>query len=66
MPRIELAYWHGTHKPGDVIDVDDVQLRELQRDGRVARVGVPEPTDAAPEPTPAAEPEAPEPGRKRR
>ncbi|HEY9370368.1 hypothetical protein [Streptomyces sp.] len=63
MPRIELAYWHGTHQPGDVIDVDDVQLREMQRDGRVARVVT---SAAAPEPTPAAEPEAPEPGRKRR
>lgn len=38
MPRIRLSFWHGDHVPGDVIDVDDEQLRALKRDGRVAEV----------------------------
>lgn len=36
MPRIKLANWYGDHKPGDEIDVDDVQLKALRRDGLVA------------------------------
>jgi hypothetical protein len=43
MPRIELAYWHGRHKPGDIIDVSDDEARQLVRDGRVARVVPDEP-----------------------
>lgn len=38
MPRIRLAYWHGSHKPGDEVDVSDDELRDLTRDGRVAEV----------------------------
>jgi hypothetical protein len=38
MPRIRLANWYGDHKPGDEIDVDDVALKALHRDGIVAEV----------------------------
>lgn len=38
MPRIKLAYWHGSHKPGDEIDVSADELAGLHRDGRVAEV----------------------------
>ncbi|MFF1709318.1 hypothetical protein [Streptomyces sp. NPDC058268] len=38
MPRIKLAHWHDGHAPGDEIDVNDTELKELRRDGRVASV----------------------------
>ncbi|WP_217235468.1 hypothetical protein [Streptomyces sp. AC555_RSS877] len=38
MPRIKLANWYGDHKPGDEIDVDEVTLKALHRDGIVAEV----------------------------
>jgi hypothetical protein len=52
MTRIRLAFWHGTHQPGDEIDVTDDELATLQRDGRVAAVLKPLP---APPPAPAEE-----------
>ncbi|CAM5603979.1 hypothetical protein [Streptomyces coeruleorubidus] len=76
MPRIKLANWYGDHKPGDEIDVDEVLLKALRRDGVVAEVLEP-PVEPAPtpqqqrpaQPEPAveqrAEPAA-ETGRKRR
>ncbi|MFG3476476.1 hypothetical protein ACGF3K_14590 [Streptomyces sp. NPDC047980] len=77
MPRIRLAYWHGSNKPGDEVDVSDDDLRDLQRDGRVAEVLEPAHAEAepAPEPQPEPGPEAVDaaqpdgaasPGRKRR
>ncbi|MEU6661260.1 hypothetical protein [Streptomyces sp. NPDC046821] len=54
MSRIELAHWYRGHKPGSELDVTDVELRELRRDGRVARV-VDEPQVAAAEPVEATE-----------
>lgn len=36
--RIKLAHWYGDHAPGDEIDVDEVTVKALQRDGRVAEV----------------------------
>ncbi|MFE9684182.1 hypothetical protein [Streptomyces sp. NPDC006285] len=62
MPRITLAHWHAGRAPGEDIDVDDEELKQLRRDGRVAAVHdeQPEPEAAPePEPVPAA---APEPG----
>jgi hypothetical protein len=38
MPRIKLANWYGDHKPGDEIEVDEVALKALHRDGIVAEV----------------------------
>lgn len=38
MPRIKLAGWHGNKPPGTELDVDDVQLKALRRDGRVSEV----------------------------
>lgn len=38
MPRIKLAHFVGDHKPGDEIEVSDVELASLTRDGRVASV----------------------------
>lgn len=38
MPRIKLASWYGDKAPGDEMDVDDVTLKALRRDGRVAEV----------------------------
>lgn len=38
MPRIKLAFWHGDHKPGDEIEVNEDELAALRRDGRVAEV----------------------------
>jgi hypothetical protein len=75
MPRIKLANWYGDRAPGDEIDVDEVALKALRRDGLVAEVlgydngGVVEPgrieaTNASGEEQPVA-PE-PQTGRKRR
>lgn len=36
MPRIRLAAWYGGAAPGTELDVDDVQLKEMTRDGLVA------------------------------
>jgi hypothetical protein len=56
MPRIQLAYWHGEHAPGDEVNVSDDELAALTRDGRVAEVL----QEAAPAETPApAAPAAP-------
>lgn len=38
MPRIKLASWYGDKAPGEEMDVDDVTLKALRRDGRVAEV----------------------------
>lgn len=38
MPRIKLASWYGDKTPGEEMDVDDVTLKALRRDGRVAEV----------------------------
>jgi len=75
MPRIKLAFWHGDHVPGDVVDVTADELAALSRDGRVAEVlgydngGVLE-AKAAESVNESDEPEAVEPapstGRKRR
>lgn len=71
MPRIQLAYWHGEHAPGDEVDVTDDELHALRRDGRVAAVledpaATPQPAPAAPaEPEPEPETPAPE-GRARK
>ncbi|MFE0887917.1 hypothetical protein ACFW4Q_02580 [Streptomyces rochei] len=46
---IKLASWYGDHKPGDEIDVDDVLLKALCKDGRVAAV-VEAPTEEPPAP----------------
>lgn len=54
MPRIELAFWHGKHKPGDVIQVTEDEVRALRRDGRVAKV-LPDIAPPAPDVSPAAE-----------
>ncbi|MET7429638.1 hypothetical protein ABZT16_11650 [Streptomyces flaveolus] len=71
MPRVKLANWYGDHKPGDEIDVDDVMLKALHRDGLIAKV-VEAPAEQ-PEQTPAPQQEGPaqpqpavETGRKRR
>lgn len=53
MPRIKLANWYGARKPGDEIDVDEVLLKALRRDGLVAEVL------QAPEPAPAPQQESP-------
>jgi hypothetical protein len=75
MPRIQLAHWHGQHRPGDELDVTAEELVAMRRDGRVAQVldDTPQQASAAePEETPAEplaeaseEPE-PEPARARR
>jgi hypothetical protein len=36
MPEVTLAHWYGDKAPGETIDVDDVQLKALRRDGLVA------------------------------
>lgn len=79
MPRIKLAHWHDGRPPGAELDVDDVQLAALKRDGRVAEVldtaspdaavgdgppAAPEEQAAAEEPEPVPEPATPQ--RKRR
>jgi len=74
MPRIKLAGWYGERKPGDELDVGDVLLKALRRDGLVAEVvddGPVEAPAAATEEQPEAaiteEPErAASSGRKRR
>lgn len=38
MPRIKLASWYGDKAPGEEMDVDDVRLKALRRDGLVAEV----------------------------
>ncbi|MEU6376814.1 hypothetical protein [Streptomyces sp. NPDC046909] len=38
MHRVTLAHWHGGRAPGTEIDVDDDELRQLTRDGRVSTV----------------------------
>ncbi|MFJ1657159.1 hypothetical protein [Streptomyces anthocyanicus] len=50
MPRIELAAWHGGRAPGTEVEVTDDELRDLVRDGRVAKVLAPA---ALPQTTPA-------------
>jgi hypothetical protein len=75
MPRIKLANWYGDRKPGDEMDVDDVLLKALSRDGIVAEVldapaepGLTPQQDAPAQPEPAVHPVDPaaETGRKRR
>ncbi|GAA0637240.1 hypothetical protein GCM10009535_11960 [Streptomyces thermocarboxydovorans] len=55
MPRIKLSSWYGDHKPGDEIDVDEVLLKALRKDGVVAAV-VQAPVE---EPAPAPAPQQP-------
>jgi hypothetical protein len=64
--RIKLASWYGDHAPGEEIDVDDVALKALRRDGLVAEVV--ETTQEQPPAEPAVDEPAsqPETGRKRR
>ncbi|MFJ4808491.1 hypothetical protein [Streptomyces longwoodensis] len=38
MPRIKLASWYGDKAPGEEMEVDDVTLKALRRDGLVAAV----------------------------
>ncbi|MEV4908710.1 hypothetical protein ACIBX9_25660 [Streptomyces albidoflavus] len=67
MPKIRLAFWHGGRAPGEEVEVSDEEAAALQRDGRVAAVltkpspskpvARQEPSEAQPEPGPAA-PEA--------
>lgn len=42
MARIKLASWYGDKAPGEEMDVDDVMLKALRRDGLVAEVVVDE------------------------
>lgn len=65
MPRVKLASWYGDHAPGEELDVDDVALKALRRDGLVAEVvTAPEPV---PEPTAGQESSSQsETGRRRR
>jgi len=52
MPKVKLAYWYDGKKPGDTVDVDDVTLKILKRDGIVAEAtSVP---DVAPKKTPVS------------
>lgn len=54
--RIKLASWYGDKAPGEEIDVDEVALKALHRDGLVAEVvEIPQAEPAAEEP--AAQPE---------
>ncbi|MEU0670362.1 hypothetical protein ABZ508_33335 [Streptomyces lavendulocolor] len=55
MPRIRLAYWYKDHLPGDEVEVEDEEFRNLSRDGRVAEVL----TEPAAEDVPVVETEAP-------
>jgi hypothetical protein len=71
MPRIKLANWYGDKAPGDELDVDEVMLKRLRRDGLVAEV-VESPTEAS-ESAPMTQQDSPaqpgpavETGRKRR
>ncbi|WP_432091015.1 hypothetical protein [Streptomyces sp. NRRL F-5630] len=68
MPRIELAYWHAGHAPGDELTVSDEELAALRRDGRVARVIRPaaEPVTEAPAAQPEPGPASPGAARKKR
>lgn len=73
MPRIRLAAWYGGAAPGSELDVDDVQLKELTRDGLVAALveapapAVDPPADqAADEPAAETTPDQAPAGRKRR
>jgi hypothetical protein len=60
--RIKLASWYGDKAPGEEIDVDEVRLKALHRDGLVAEV-VETPQAKLTAEEPAAQPET---GRKRR
>ncbi|MFI6491214.1 hypothetical protein [Streptomyces sp. NPDC050564] len=66
MPRIKLANWYGDKAPGEELDVDDVTLKALSRDGLVAEVV--ETPQEKPAAAPAAEEPAaqPETGRRKR
>jgi hypothetical protein len=75
MPRIKLANWYGDKAPGEELDIDDVQLKALRRDGMVAEIVTTPAAESAvdpgaqpqPEPAPVQDAAAqPEPGRKRR
>jgi hypothetical protein len=55
MPRIRLAYWYKNHLPGDEVEVEDEEFRNLSRDGRVAEVL----TEPAAGEVPVVEAEAP-------
>ncbi|MFD5566651.1 hypothetical protein [Streptomyces cadmiisoli] len=67
MPRIKLATWYGDKAPGDELDVDDIRLKALLRDGLVAEVVGERPPTFEPEPAPAGEPAVrTEPGRRKR
>ena len=54
MPRIKLANWYGDRAPGEDLDVDEVTLKALRRDGIVAEVVE---TTEEPKPTPEQEPQ---------
>jgi hypothetical protein len=61
MPRIKLANWYGDKAPGEELDVDDVMLKALRRDGMVAEVVEEQPAQVAgQQPEPTAETAAPE------
>lgn len=61
MHTITLAHWHDGRAPGTELEVDDVELAALQRDGRVAAVreesGEQPEADATPEAPADAEPQ---------
>ena len=64
--RIKLANWYGDKAPGEELDVDDVTLKALRRDGLVAEVA--DTPQEQPAVEPAAEEPAPQPetGRRKR
>jgi hypothetical protein len=59
MPRVILAHWHNGLAPGSELDVTDVELAALRRDGRIADVvdGPAGQDQVVAEPEPAEEPE---------
>ncbi|GGV91584.1 hypothetical protein [Streptomyces massasporeus] len=57
MPRIKLANWYGDKAPGEELDVDEVQLKALRRDGMVAEVVDAPAAESADEASAQAQPE---------
>ncbi|MBZ6258865.1 hypothetical protein KVH22_25450 [Streptomyces olivaceus] len=55
MHRIELAAWHDGRAPGTQTEVTEDELRDLVKDGRVAKVLAPQDTTPPTTATPAPE-----------